>query len=59
MNNTWAVPPQIVADIVQAPNEPSVMLSPDARHMLLIETDTLPELSDLARPMLRSGGDAD
>ena len=56
IKNTWAVPPQIVADIVQAPNQPSVMLSPDARHMLLIETDTLSELADLARPMLRLAG---
>jgi len=44
-------PPQSVTDIINAQPEPSVIISPDGRAMLLIEFDAMPDISDLARPM--------
>lgn len=55
-DESWLTPPKLVADIISAPKEPSVMLSPDGRQMLLIESAPMPEIEDLARPMLRLAG---
>ena len=53
---SWLSPPKTVADIISAPKEPSVILSPNGKHMLLIESAAMPEIADLARPMLRLAG---
>ncbi len=53
---SWLTPPKPVADIISAPREPAVMLSPNGRYMLLIESAPMPEIADLARPMLRLAG---
>ena len=55
-DESWLAPPKLVTDIISAPKEPSVMLSPDGRQMLLIESAPMPEIADLARPMLRLAG---
>ena len=49
-------PPKSVVDIVAASPEPSVILSPNGRHMLMIEFEAMPDLADLARPMHRLAG---
>ncbi len=55
-DTSWLAPPKTVTDIISASKEPAVMLSPDGRHMLLIESAAMPEIEDLARPMLRLAG---
>jgi dipeptidyl aminopeptidase/acylaminoacyl peptidase len=47
----YKLPPQTVVDIVNAQPEPSVIVSPDGRGMLLVEFDAMPDIADLARPM--------
>ena len=49
-------PPQVLADMVEAPQTPWVDLSPDRDWMVLIETPTLIELTDLASAELRLAG---
>ncbi|HUP79076.1 MAG TPA: prolyl oligopeptidase family serine peptidase, partial [Pirellula sp.] len=45
----YRTPPQEVIDIVDAKLEPSVSLSPDARWMVYIDRDVMPDIADLAR----------
>lgn len=52
----YRLPPKDVVDIVDAPPEPSVSISPDHEWMLFVERDAMPSIEDLARPMLRLGG---
>ena len=52
----YRLPPQSVVDIINAQPEPSVIISPDGRGMLLIEFDAMPDIADLARPMDRLAG---
>ncbi len=53
---SWLNPPELVADIISAPREPSVLLSPDGRKMLLVDSAPMPDITDIARPMLRLAG---
>lgn len=55
-DDTWLMPPKSVCDIIDATPEPSVLISPDARHLLLIDSSALPDLSNLTRPMLGLAG---
>jgi dipeptidyl aminopeptidase/acylaminoacyl peptidase len=55
-NDGYQLPPKPIVDIIDAPPEPSVLISPDGRHMLLIKRDALPDIADLARPMDRLAG---
>ena len=55
-SDSYQLPPQSVVDIINAAPEPSVILSPDGRSMLLIEFDAMPDIEDLARPMDRLAG---
>ena len=48
-------PPEIVA-ILDAPPTPSVSLSPDRSHILLVQRENLPPLRELAKPMARLAG---
>ncbi len=54
--NGYLLPPQSVVDIINAPPEPSVIISPDGSGMLLVEFDAMPDIADLARPMDRLAG---
>ena len=47
----YRLPPQSVIDIINAQPEPSVIISPDGRSMLLVEFDAMPDIADLTRPM--------
>ncbi|MEM7263647.1 MAG: prolyl oligopeptidase family serine peptidase [Planctomycetota bacterium] len=49
-------PPAEIVELVDAPPPPSVNTSPDGTWMLLVERGSLPEIADLARPMLRLAG---
>lgn len=50
-DDCYRLPPQPVIDIIDAQPEPSVLISPNGRHLLLIESDAMPDITDLARPM--------
>ncbi len=50
------MPPQVVVDILDAPSNPAVQLSPDRARMLIIERASMPTIADLAQPMLRLAG---
>lgn len=49
-------PPDALAQLVEAPATPSVSISPDRRHMLLMEQPGLPSIAELAQPELRLAG---
>ena len=52
----YRLPPQEVVDIVDAPTAPRVQMSPDMRHMLLVEYPSLPSIEDVARPWIGLAG---
>ena len=52
----YQMPPKPLADIVDAPTTPAVLLSPARQWMLLLEQPDLPSIDDLAQPELRIAG---
>ncbi|MEM9943399.1 MAG: prolyl oligopeptidase family serine peptidase [Planctomycetota bacterium] len=52
----YRLPPQEVIDIIDAAPEPAVSMSPDAKWMLLLERDAMPDISDVSRRMLQLAG---
>lgn len=52
----YQVPPQPIADLVNAPQTPLVSLNADGDWMVLIERPGYPDLAELAQPELRLGG---
>lgn len=52
----YRLPPQEVVDIIDAPPEPAVSISPDGQWLLLVERDAMPGIEDLARRKLQIGG---
>lgn len=55
-DETYRLPAQDIVDIVDAPNAPATTLSPDKRHLLLLHRESLPPVSEMARPMERLAG---
>ena len=53
---TYLTPPQEVIDIIDAKPEPSVSLSPDAKWMVYVDRNAMPDISDLARRMVGVAG---
>ena len=54
--NTYQTPPQEVIDIVDAKPEPSVSLSPDAKWMVYVDRNAMPDIADLARRVVGVAG---
>jgi dipeptidyl aminopeptidase/acylaminoacyl peptidase len=52
----YQMPPQILADIIDAPPTPSVSLSPDNQWLLHLERPGYPPISEVAQPELRLAG---
>ncbi len=52
----YRLPPQALADIVDAPLTPVVRTSPNLEWMLLLEQPSLPSIEELAQPELRLAG---
>jgi dipeptidyl aminopeptidase/acylaminoacyl peptidase len=50
-------PPQSVLDVLNAPQHPSVLLSPSRDTLLLADIQRVPGIVDLAEPMLRLAGE--
>ena len=52
----YQMPPQVLADIIDAPPTPGVSLSPDNTWLLLLERPGYPPISEVAQPELRLAG---
>ncbi|MBU8871449.1 MAG: prolyl oligopeptidase family serine peptidase [Gemmatimonadales bacterium] len=55
-NFGYQMPPQVLADIMDAPPTPGVFLSPDKEWLLLVERPGLPSIEEVAQPELRLAG---
>ena len=53
---TYQLPPKAIADIVDAPGNPFVIPSPDAKTLLIIEQPALPSIRDVSQPELKLAG---
>jgi dipeptidyl aminopeptidase/acylaminoacyl peptidase len=52
----YRLPPPDVVEILDAPNAPSVSVSPDNEWLILTHRKSMPSLADMSQPMLRIGG---
>ena len=52
----YQMPPKAIADIVDAPGNPFVIPSPDARTLLVVERPALMSIADLSQPELKLAG---
>ncbi len=52
----YRLPPKEIVDILNAPLTPGVSLNPQRDLMVLIERESMPPISELAKPMLRLAG---
>jgi len=52
----YQMPPQVLADIIDAPPTPGVYLSPDNEWLLFLERPGYPPISEVAQPELRLAG---
>lgn len=52
----YRLPPAEIADIVLRPPAPSVSVSPNGKNLLLLERESLPPISELAKSMERLAG---
>jgi dipeptidyl aminopeptidase/acylaminoacyl peptidase len=52
----YQMPPQVLADMIDAPPTPGVALSPDKAWLLLLERPGLPPIAEVAEPELRLAG---
>lgn len=53
---TYKTPPKVIADIIDAPPFPEVLVSPKGDAMLLVETKPNPSIELLAAPTLKLAG---
>ena len=53
---TYQMPPQVLADIIDAPPTPGVYLTPDKEWLLLLERPGNPSIEEVAAPELRLAG---
>ena len=54
--NDYKMPPKAIADLVDAPGTPGVSVSPNKKHILILETASLPSIKELSQPELRLAG---
>ncbi len=52
----YQLPPEAIVSLIDAPQTPSVLLSPDNLTMLLLYRPGLPSIADLSQPELRLAG---
>ncbi|MCU0458346.1 MAG: prolyl oligopeptidase family serine peptidase [Bacteroidales bacterium] len=52
----YQLPPEAIVSLIDAPQTPSVLLSPDNQTMLLLHRPGLPSIADLSQPELRLAG---
>jgi dipeptidyl aminopeptidase/acylaminoacyl peptidase len=56
VDQKYMMPPQAIADLVDAPMTPMVLTSPDSQNLLLLERSSLPAIAEVAQPELRLAG---
>ena len=54
--NDYKMPPKAIADLVDAPGTPGVSVSPNKKHILILERASLPSIKELSQPELRLAG---
>ena len=54
--NDYKMPPKAIADLVDAPGTPGVSVSPNKKHILILERASLPSIEELSQPELRLAG---
>ncbi len=52
----YKMPPKAIADLVDAPGTPGVSVSPNKKHILILERSSLPSIEELSQPELRLAG---
>jgi len=52
----YKMPPKSIIDLVDAPVTPNISLSPDKKHILILERFSLPSIEELSQPELRLAG---
>lgn len=52
----YKMPPKAIADLVDAPGTPGVSVSPNKKHILILERASLPSIEELSQPELRLAG---
>ncbi|MDH3224135.1 MAG: S9 family peptidase, partial [Gemmatimonadota bacterium] len=52
----YRTPPQSVVDLLEAPPVPTGMVSPTGQWMVLGHRQSLPQIADMAAPMLKLAG---
>lgn len=55
-NTGYQMPPQAIADLIDAPPTPGVSISPDQQWMLLRDRPSLPSIEEVSQPELRLAG---
>ncbi len=53
---SYQMPPQVLADMIDAPPTPGVAVSPDGDWLVMLERPGLPPISEVAMPELRLAG---
>jgi len=53
---TYKTPPRELASLVDAPQTPSISVSPDGKYLLLMERPGYPGIAELSQPELRLAG---
>ncbi len=53
---SYQMPPQAIADLVEAPRTPLVSISPDKKYMVMMRYPMLISIEDLSEPELRLAG---
>jgi len=53
----YRLPPPEVVELLDAPETPSVRISPDGRFMLLVERPAMPSIADVSRPWIGLAGE--
>jgi dipeptidyl aminopeptidase/acylaminoacyl peptidase len=54
--DTYKLPPQEVVDILDAPQAPMVLVSPDHSVLVMAHRHNMPSIDDMSQPMLRLAG---
>jgi dipeptidyl aminopeptidase/acylaminoacyl peptidase len=52
----YQLPPKVIADILDAAPQPTVVVSPSAQQLVLLQRASMPSIADLSQPMLRLAG---
>ncbi len=52
----YKLPPKIISDILDTPPLPDVIISPDRKWLLMIESESMPRISEFAQPVLGLAG---